>query len=249
MKRLIFTAMFTTGCLYTGDQTMGLPCNTDLECGGAQVCIEHVCGGPQGSSGSEGSSGDSSSDGTTLPASDDDSVKESCTPDDSMCLDNDVLRLCDEDGKLSTIGCAGRCGEASRSLGCFAQAPDGPTCYCEDARDTCSTEGELECLDGHDLSQCTDGWKQPLDCDRVCADAGYSGADNCGAGEGNDVCFCNTTCVESSIRCVDDHTAAQCFSGAWETYDCNDLCVQNGYSFSVGCIFFYDGSGDSCSCV
>ena len=248
MKRLIFFASTLSGCLYTGDQTMGLPCNTDLECGGDQLCIEHVCGGVQGSTSSGGSS-ESSSEGNSAPASDDDSVKESCTPDDTMCKDNDVLQLCDEDGKLSTIGCPGRCGEASPSLGCFPQAPDGPTCYCDNARATCNTEGVLDCLDGSNLGQCTAGYVEPLDCDRVCVDAGYSGSDSCGAGEGNDVCFCNNSCVENSTRCNDDQHAATCFGGSWEIYNCNDLCVENGYSFSLGCLFFYDGSGDSCSCV
>lgn len=37
--------LFASGRLYTGDGTLGLPCNTDTECGGTQLCIEYVCGG------------------------------------------------------------------------------------------------------------------------------------------------------------------------------------------------------------
>ncbi|MBC8067218.1 MAG: hypothetical protein IAG13_02700 [Deltaproteobacteria bacterium] len=108
--------------------------------------------------------------------------------------------------------------------------------------------GGYHCV-GNNLRQRDGDYWNPLDCDRLCFEAGYAGALRCGPGEGNDTCFCEDTCVEGTTRCVDEATAAQCMGGAWTTYDCNDLCIENGKSFSPGCDFFYADDTESCGCV
>ena len=67
------------GCLFSGEGTQGLPCNTDTECGGTQKCIEHVCGGPSAlaTDASIGASSDESgsSDEAPMETNDDDEVR------------------------------------------------------------------------------------------------------------------------------------------------------------------------------
>jgi hypothetical protein len=249
-RTMFVAALPLAACLYTGNGTEGLPCRTDAECGGAQTCIAQVCGGPstssEGSSGESDSGSESSSDGGS-----DEGIRDMCGPADTQCLDGNVLQLCTEDGKLSTRECAGWCGQASPSNGCFTQPEGGDTCYCEDERAPCSAaqEYDYECHDNN-LRQCDGAFWTPLDCDSICVDAGYVGADSCGPTEtGSGTCFCNTSCVEGSLRCVDGNTAAQCNGGTWTNYDCNDLCVENGKTFSPGCDFFYDADTESCGCV
>src|SRR6187431_1994965 len=110
-----FLAATLCGCLFSGEGTQGLPCNTDTECGGTQECIEHVCGGPQvdesalsiGSSEASGSTGDDA----PVTTNDEDELRTQCDASETQCLDENTLRQCTDDGKLSTRDCNGWCGQ------------------------------------------------------------------------------------------------------------------------------------------
>jgi hypothetical protein len=251
MKSSIFgVVLFASGCLYTGDRTLGLPCNTDTECGGTQLCVEHVCGGPAepATTSTSDASGDGSSGAADSSASaDDDDVRTQCEPSETQCLDDDVLRLCAEDGKLYTAACTGWCGQGTAHNGCQTTPGGQETCFCLNPKAECDTEGVYEC-DGGNILSCTGGFWEPLDCDSVCVDAGYLGADSCGPSDnGSATCFCNSVgCTEGARRCVDGDTAQDCVGGVWEAYDCDEVTCPEG-TYSRGCTYI-DGETESCGC-
>lgn len=245
----LLLSLTTFGCLYTGDETLGLPCNTDTECGGTQLCIERVCGGPTmlGTDGtgisSEGSSDDTSPWGDEQ-SGDDDEVRTECLASETECLDGNVLRLCNE-GKLETRACDGWCGQASDHNGCGTNPAGVDECQCLNPKATCDDEGAARC-DGNNVVVCTDGFEEPYDCDTICLDAGYGGVDSCGSNDvGDPTCYCSDTCIDGAVRCVDDGTAQECWNGTWQSpYDCVDgMCPEGSYSH--GCTYF---AGDTAAC-
>lgn len=244
------------GCLYSGEGTLGLPCNTDLECGGTQACVEHVCGGPQAMGPQEGSTGattdaESSSGGEvdTISGGDDEQIRTMCEPSETECLDDETLRKC-EDGKLSTRDCRGFCGEAQPTNGC-SELDDGENlCLCLNSWATCTAaqEGTSSC-DGNNGRACTDGYWIAEDCDTVCVEGGYpGGSDHCEMQGSTPTCICNETCVEGAMRCVDSFRMAQCSGGSWTTYDCDQICKDNDYRYSPGCTYFA-GDTEACGCL
>jgi hypothetical protein len=244
-----FVAAVLGGCLFSGEGTQGLPCNTDTECGGTQKCIEHVCGGPVAiatdvSIGSSDSSG--SSDDAPM-TTEDDEVRTQCDASETQCLDGNTLRLCTDDGKLSTRDCNGWCGQGTEHNGCQTDPGGNDTCYCLNPVQECSfAQGDYTC-DGGLLLDCVDGLTVPMDCDAVCVDAGYpGGAESCGPGESSDTCFCVNTCIEGAMRCIDGDTAAQCSGGSWTTYGCDEIECPAG-SYSRGCTYFA-GDTEACGC-
>lgn len=245
---LFLSTLATSGCLYTGEGTLGLPCNTDSECGGTQLCIEYVCGGPVIATGSTGiATGDSS--GTVgdeaQSSGDDDEVRTECLPSETECVGDGVLREC-ADGKLETFGCEAHCGRASDHNGCNTNPAGTDECYCLNPKAACNDEGALRC-DGNNIVECSNGFEEPYDCDTVCLDAGYAGADSCGTGDsGEPTCFCSSSaCTHGASRCVDDHRAQDCIDGVWQSiYDCDEgLCPEGTYS--RGCTYF---AGDTTAC-
>ena len=252
MRRWIILAVGTSGCLFNGAETEGLPCNTNADCANGNRCVEWVCGGPQLEATTEGGSDESESSGddeSATPAQDDDmdGAREECVPEDTRCIDGDTVRQCTDDGKLQTVGCPGVCGEAKPSIGC-RDAGQGEQCYCAFERQPCSSEGALDCASGNQMAVCEAGWWEIYDCDTICHDAGYAGAEGCGPGESNDVCFCSSTCVENAQRCFAGGFINACFNGSWELFDCEEVCADNGYAGSLGC-FEYPGEDSGCACV
>lgn len=240
-----------TGCLYSGEGTEGLPCNADTECGGTQRCIERVCGGPRAAGSESGGSGSSEGSGSAGDGSDDEAVAAGCTPSDDVCLPDDVLRKC-HDGKLETQGCEGICGEARPMYECGASPDDGsPICLCRNERDACegTAAQTLRCGDSNTLLECDGKFWIPLDCDQVCVEAGYAGADACGPGDASDTCFCGSSCTEDAARCVGDDDVAYCWNGAWSQFGCDEVCESNGYSRAVGCDYFADSGDAGCACL
>jgi len=242
------------GCLFSGDGTQGLPCNTDTECGGTQTCIEQVCGGPTAVatdvSITVGSSEESGSSGDEAPmTTNDDDVRTQCEASETECLDDSTLRQCTDDGKLSTMDCNGWCGQGAAHNGC-QQAPDGSdTCFCLNPPQPCTEEGDYEC-DGDNYTRCVDGLAMPYDCDDICVGDGFpAGAESCGLNaQGYVTCFCfeGSTCEDGATRCVDDSSAASCYGGSWETSDCSEIECPAG-SYSRGCTYF-PGDTEGCGC-
>jgi hypothetical protein len=251
MRRTIVTlAICGSGCLFNGAETEGLPCINDNDCANGYACIERICGGPMLVGTSEGASESSDSGGedTAEPVEDEnDDAREECVPSDTECLDDDVVRLCLDDGKLQTLGCPGACGEAARSLGCHAGAED-EGCWCDFERAPCSSEGALDCLSNGQLGICEGGWWERNDCDDVCVQAGYGGSTSCGPGDGNDVCFCDSACTEGAQRCVNDNDLAGCWGGSWQIDTCGQICADNGYTGTLGCLEYPD-QDSGCACI
>lgn len=244
---------FGGGCLYSGNGTLGLPCNTDTECGGTQQCIEHVCGGPQvAATGvlpgtSDGSGTDEGSSDASPSGGDDDDVRTQCEPSETECLGDDVLRQCTAEGKLSTAECTGWCGQESDHNGCQTTPNGEDTCFCLADKDACDAEGTAQC-DGDNILVCNDGFWQPYDCDTICLEGGYDGVDSCGAGDGGDpTCYCyDTGCEHGAARCINGHTSQECVNGVWQNFDCYDLECPPG-TYSRGCTYF-DGDTEGCGC-
>lgn len=128
-------------CLYDGSGTLGLPCNTNADCG-AQQCTEKVCGGPDArddaafdDDGDE--SGDDDGDDDENDENDDsDEVTEQefdppCTPGEQQCIGDNAIEWCSDDQKLRRARCELACGEGVEPLGCWTQ--DGTDyCFCDE---------------------------------------------------------------------------------------------------------------------
>ncbi len=238
------------GCAFTGAETEGLPCNGDGECGLGLRCVERVCCGDADCGDETEAATESESDTetdteTTLPVgSEDGSVREVCDASDTVCLDDDVLRYCSEDGKLATTGCRGVCGESLETVGCYYHPEqDEDACICTFEIEPCTTQGAARC-DGNGAEVCDGGTWERGDCDDVCVGAGYGGADYCSEG----TCYCGEACQDGAYRCSDSNTNAICSGGTWYPESCTAICQNAGYAESLGC-FYYPGSDSGCMCL
>lgn len=243
-------AGLAAGCLYTGDGTSGLPCNTDVECGGTQRCVARICGGAQGtdSVASTAAPGEDSSSSVDPDPTSADEVRTACEASETECVQDDVLRLCTDDGKLATRGCSGWCGEASPHNGCQRTPAGDATCFCLNARAPCDEPGALQC-DGDNILQCEGEFWQPYDCDTVCIEGGFAGgAESCGvADDGALTCFCiEYGCEAGAARCTSADRMEVCVDGAWQRYACDELECPAG-TYSRGCTYF-PGDTESCGC-
>lgn len=112
------------------------------------------------------------------------------------------------------------------------------------------------CADGNTLEYCGRAGTMRSSCDSVCASAGYSSSLGCGFDYGfdGDTCFCAAApappapSCQLGWSCSGDYTLSYCDGGSNQTWDCDSVCRQEGFSQSEGC--FYDASlrGDSCYC-
>jgi len=253
MRRFTLLLALTSGCLFDGEQTRGLPCNADEECGPGLSCSDHVCGGlePEVGSSDEASGTEAAqSDETAIDDESSAATPQGCTDEDTECLDGNILRSC-SDGKLSTTDCRGPCGEAAPSLGCHHYAAESrDTCFCANARPECEVSNVYTCAPGNALGSCEDGFLDGTDCDDICADAGYGGGDYCGAAqEGTgDICYCGNTCTDGASRCTNGDTNAVCSGGQWYPESCDAICRANGYDLSLGCRYDPGWADSGCSC-
>jgi hypothetical protein len=238
------------GCVFTGAETEGMPCNGNAECGIGLVCVERVCCREGSSCGAEGTETQTDTEmqtdtepGVSGDPSDDGSVREVCEASDTVCVNDDVLRFCRDDGKLSTFDCRGLCGESRESLGCLDLTAQEDTCACGFDIETCSSEGVARCEGGSGAEICSGGVWQRADCDDVCVGGGYGGAAYCDAG----TCYCDNACVDGALRCSDGNTNAVCSGGQWYEESCTTICRDAGYEISVGCMYF-PGADSGCYC-
>jgi hypothetical protein len=241
------------GCLFTGAETEGLPCNGNGECAPGLRCIERVCCRDAASCMADGTGQGTATDAATEPeteteppvASDDGSVRDRCDDSDTVCLDDDVLRYCSDDGKLTTKDCRGFCGEFLETLGCLhVVADDEDTCICTFEVESCSPEGATSCDAAAGAMVCDGGTWTRGDCDDVCVAAGYAGADYCDAG----TCYCGDVCQEGASRCSGPSTNEVCYGGTWYADSCSTICGDAGYAQSLGC-FYYPGDDSYCMCL
>jgi hypothetical protein len=140
-----------------------------------------------------------------------------CTDNALACIDGGTLAQC-ERGRWEAYDCARLCGDAGFDvvLGC---GPDGGSgleaCLC-DVTPTCP-RGQTACDDGTCIDEV---W--------VC-----DGRVDCASRE--DEAGCAPTCLEGDSVCVDAWTIDSCNDGAWETWDCGEVCWQAGYEATTGC--------------
>ncbi len=248
MRGLALILVCSAGCFFDGAQTEGMPCNNDGECGVGIDCIERVCGGPRIAADTdtetETETDTDAVEEESSAAMDDDAVRDYCVPEDTMCLDSNTLRYCSEDGKLTTYGCPGVCGESVETIGCvFHPGANSDVCLCTFDIVSCTSEGSYVCS-GTGQGQCIDGRLRHDDCDDVCIEAGYAGADYCDGG----TCYCSYTCSDGAQRCIDGNTWAGCWGGSWQYQSCDQICRDNGYTTSYGC-HFYPGDDSGCMCA
>lgn len=237
------------GCVFTGAETEGLPCNGNGECGPGLRCVERVCcpsDQPCGPEAATGTGDETETDAETAVApGEDEAVRESCEASETTCLDEHVIRFCTDDGKLTTYDCRAACGEWVESLGChYIVSEDRDSCVCGFEIEACSSPGALACDGVGGLQSCTDDEWVHLDCDDVCIELDYGGAAYCDTG----ICYCDDVCQDETLRCTDSNTNAICFDGVWYPESCTTVCRDNGWDESLGC-FYYPGDDSYCMCL
>lgn len=178
-----------------------------------------------------------------------------CVPEDpSECIADDAMTIC-IDGTVKEVACADWCGELLSSLGCgVGQETGGDTegsdldaCRCGVPTEPCDPQMPYVCSSEGQLRFCESDVSFAHDCDEVCILAGYDGATHCGPGEGQDVCFCEISCVQDSMRCDSPHDLATCDAGMWTIRSCADVCGERGFAHAVGCFAAPEQDSD-CAC-
>lgn len=165
-------ALASAGCLYTGEGTEGLPCNTRSDCG-AQSCIDGFCGGAPLDTDTDTDAaadteyeepGDESSSSGQAPPTEQ-MLPTACTPGLQECVGSNAISICTDDGKLRSFGCEAVCGPDDTVLGgCQPNPLDGiDYCYCASSggppsgtcRSACSSD--FDCSPGEDCLSTTSG--------------------------------------------------------------------------------------------
>lgn len=151
-------ALLSSGCLYDGEGTAGLPCNVDADCS-AQQCVDHICGGEAAAV----ESGFVDSDGDSGSGSDDDDAptaqefEDACQAGTQACVGSNAISVCSDDGQLRSFACEASCGMGNAVQGgCQTDPRDGVDyCWCESTNgppnSTCGTpcSSDFECA-GHE---------------------------------------------------------------------------------------------------
>jgi hypothetical protein len=141
-----------------------------------------------------------------------------CVENALACLDEGAIAQC-EGGRWQAWDCAALCGEAGfdLTLGCgFDQSSGVDACLC-DVAPTCP-RGATPCDDGSCIAE---AW--------IC-----DGRADCASLEDEAGCM-TAACVEGDSLCLDSWTIDSCVGGAWETWDCGEVCWQAGYEATTGC--------------
>lgn len=162
------------GCLYTGEGTEGLPCNTRDDCD-AQACIDGACGGlaldtdaaTDGDTDTDGefSGEDDESTAAEVPPPTEQMLPTACAAGFQECIGSNAISVCTDDGKLRSFACEAACGPEDSVLGgCQTSPLDGNDyCYCASTggppsgtcRGACS--GDFDCSAGESCYSTTSG--------------------------------------------------------------------------------------------
>jgi hypothetical protein len=223
-----------------------------FDCGSDQSCVDECAGQyPYGTNDLVG----------ILNCLDDncaDYIVESCecSSGEYIC-DGDYLQMCDDGCTWTSYDCNDLCitGGYDYTTGCSYSSDTGDdTCWCDyDSSCECSS-GDTLC-NGDYLQMCDDGcnWTS-YDCNELCITDGYDYTTGCSYSSdvGNDVCLCDYSssceCSSGDTLCNGDYLQ-MCDDGCnWTSYDCNELCITDGYDYTTGCSYSSDVGNDVCWC-
>jgi len=182
-----------------------------------------------------------------------------CSAGATDCWDSSTLLTCDDGCFWTGYDCDDLCAASGwdSSSGCgydFSAGED--TCFCEDDPSCDCSSGETYCSSTYSISSCDDGcYWSVYDCDDVCVDAGWDHSSGCGwdSSSGEDTCFCEMNpmcdCTSGDLECWDSTSIASCDDGCyWSVYDCDDVCIDSGWSTSTGCGWDSSSGDDACFC-
>jgi hypothetical protein len=111
-------------------------------------------------------------------------------------------------------------------------------------------ETDLSCSDQITIDQCENGFWVSYDCHQICVDAGYQSSTGCDNGDSDDTCWCSNSpaCTPGENQCYGGDLQDCVTSQIWETYNCDQLCVDNGWDFSTSCGYSSNYGDDICFC-
>jgi hypothetical protein len=239
------------GACFDGEElTEGLPCRNNGDCGGAQLCVNFLCGEPDGGGG-------------------DDFGGNPCEIGGNVCVDANTLGVCDLDTQSTmSISCDERCESSgyAEAIGCRSTMGAKHDCYCDLSTLACDSATQDDSCTGNVLVECQINRIEITDCSEECQESGQLGQcetiydDIAQVYNGQCTCVAGA-CNEGATFCQDDGNQAVCVSGVWQLQPCTDgLChmsqCPDSYNYcpedydaqSLGC--GYDGnSRTGCLCT
>jgi hypothetical protein len=182
-----------------------------------------------------------------------------CSYGDTTCGGYDLIGVCEDDCAYTYYDCTDVCADAgyARSAGCGWDSSSGQhACLCTDDVSCECSGGDADCWDLETLLTCDDGcWWSAWDCDALCRDSGWDASSGCAYDfeTGEDACFCEDLtecdCSLGQVECSGTTSIASCDDGcSWTVYDCNALCMDEGYEYSTGCMYDASMGEDTCYC-
>lgn len=250
MRTVWLGVLLALGACFDGEElTEGLPCRNNGDCGGAQLCVNYICGEPE---------------------SGDEFGGNPCELGGNVCVDENTLGICDLGTQQTmSISCDERCESSgySSAVGCRTARTGMHDCYCDLATLSCDEATQTDSCNGSVLVECNDGRLDTTDCEEMCQESALNG--NCEQ-TGTDPntgayiyeCVCVTgACYDGATFCQDGNTQALCVSGVWQLQPCTDGlchmsqcpdefsgCPEGYHAQSLGC--GYDGAGNTgCRCT
>lgn len=230
------------GACFDGEElTEGLPCQQNSHCGGQLLCVNGICGEPEGNDEDDTLGGDP------------------CAVGGNVCLDGNTLGVCNlSDNSTTQVSCDDSCEGSgyARSLGCRSSTGSKHQCYCDQLTTQCT---ETTC-NGPVLLECVGSEIEATDCRQLCQQTGQVGSCQSNYQTGALECFCSPgTCYEGETFCQSDDVEVRCVGGVWQPQPCSDAacqmtqcpydgaCVDGYQAQTLGCGF--NGSSNGCRCT
>jgi hypothetical protein len=241
--------LLALGACFDGEElTAGLPCRNNGDCGGAQLCINFVCG----------------------EEDEPDQGGNPCELGGNVCVDANTLGVCDLDTQSTmAISCDDRCESSgyADAIGCRSTMGAKHDCYCDLSTLSCDSATQEDSCSGSILIECQTGRLEITDCAEECQESGQLGYcetvdDGTGTGTYVGQCTCGSgACSDGATFCQDDGNQAVCAGGVWQLQPCTDglcqmsqcpgeyhSCPEDYDAQSLGC--GYDGSSRTgCLCT